>query len=231
MFFHFFYFIKSQTSDSFVNHFDGHFAYLKTLDFSFKNNPALIRLNICLPHLQQNCVQARRIPESLSVSSSMRPGLHGNLTNFHRCLVRSRSFAGTDRFLAGLFTFLSSWPIVNRLRACGRNWFRTIMTTRRRKKEKEKKSVFRVVFRDIMLCNYKMWSSRIQMNGGKLPETERERYCLKPFCHTDLDIFLYRPNKRMRLASEGVILRYERDFPVYLRSLTIALFSASAKNS
>ena len=30
-----FYFIKSQTSDSFVNHFDGHFAYLKTLDFSF----------------------------------------------------------------------------------------------------------------------------------------------------------------------------------------------------
>ena len=32
----FFYFIKSQTSDSFVSHFDGHFAYLKTLDFSFK---------------------------------------------------------------------------------------------------------------------------------------------------------------------------------------------------
>ena len=34
--FFFFSFIKSQTSDSFVNHFDGHFAYLKTLDFSFK---------------------------------------------------------------------------------------------------------------------------------------------------------------------------------------------------
>ena len=30
-----FYLIKSQTSDSFVNYFDGHFAYLKTLDFSF----------------------------------------------------------------------------------------------------------------------------------------------------------------------------------------------------
>ena len=28
-----FYFIKSETNDSFVNHFDGHFAYLKTLDF------------------------------------------------------------------------------------------------------------------------------------------------------------------------------------------------------
>jgi len=27
--------IKSETSDSFVNHFDGHFAYLKTLDFYF----------------------------------------------------------------------------------------------------------------------------------------------------------------------------------------------------
>ena len=30
-----FYFIKSETSDPFVNHFDGHFAYLKTLDFYF----------------------------------------------------------------------------------------------------------------------------------------------------------------------------------------------------
>jgi len=27
---------KSETSDSFVNHFDGHFAYLKTLDLYFK---------------------------------------------------------------------------------------------------------------------------------------------------------------------------------------------------
>ena len=27
--------IKSETSVSFVNHFDGHFAYLKTLDFYF----------------------------------------------------------------------------------------------------------------------------------------------------------------------------------------------------
>ena len=35
-FFYFFYFIKSETSDSFVNHFDGHFAYLKTLDIYFK---------------------------------------------------------------------------------------------------------------------------------------------------------------------------------------------------
>ena len=33
----FFYFIKSETSDSFVNHFGGHFAYLKTLDFYFPN--------------------------------------------------------------------------------------------------------------------------------------------------------------------------------------------------
>ena len=31
-------FIKSETSDSFVNHFDGHFAYLKTLDFYFKES-------------------------------------------------------------------------------------------------------------------------------------------------------------------------------------------------
>ena len=36
--FSFFHFIKSETSDSFVNHFDGHFAYLKILDFYF-NTP------------------------------------------------------------------------------------------------------------------------------------------------------------------------------------------------
>ena len=35
-FLYIFYFIKSQTCDSFVNHFDGHFAFLKTLDLSFK---------------------------------------------------------------------------------------------------------------------------------------------------------------------------------------------------
>ena len=41
----FFYSIKSDTSDSFVNHFDGHFAYLKTLDFYFK---ASLCLGVCL---------------------------------------------------------------------------------------------------------------------------------------------------------------------------------------
>ena len=34
--FSFFHLIKSETSDSFINHFDGHFAYLKILDFYFK---------------------------------------------------------------------------------------------------------------------------------------------------------------------------------------------------
>ena len=44
-----FYLIKSETSDSFVNHFDGHFAYLKTLDFYFKGTNLL---KICF--VQQN---------------------------------------------------------------------------------------------------------------------------------------------------------------------------------
>ena len=39
---------KSETSDSFVNHFDSHFAYLKTLDFSFNIQGALY-----LHHYQQ----------------------------------------------------------------------------------------------------------------------------------------------------------------------------------
>ena len=43
-FFFFFniFFIKSQTSNSFVNHFNGHFAYLKTWDFSFKRHLLLL---------------------------------------------------------------------------------------------------------------------------------------------------------------------------------------------
>ena len=41
MFLNNFVFIKSETSDSFVNHFDGHFAYLKTLDFYFNTDETL----------------------------------------------------------------------------------------------------------------------------------------------------------------------------------------------
>ena len=40
----YFYFIKFETSDSFVNHFDGHFAYLKTLDFYFNKNPIVMEV-------------------------------------------------------------------------------------------------------------------------------------------------------------------------------------------
>ena len=46
-FFPIFYLIKSQTSDSFVNHFDDRFAYLKTLDFSYKNNIDNLYSSLC----------------------------------------------------------------------------------------------------------------------------------------------------------------------------------------
>ena len=45
-----FYFIKSETSDSFVSHFDGHFAYLKTLDFYFNSTSVMFgttRITTC----------------------------------------------------------------------------------------------------------------------------------------------------------------------------------------
>ena len=48
-FFSIFYFIKSETSDSFVSHFEGHFAYLKTLDFYF-NAYSLFSLIIDFTH-------------------------------------------------------------------------------------------------------------------------------------------------------------------------------------
>jgi len=56
-----FYFIKSETSDSFVNHFDGHFAYLKTLDFYFK---ASLSLSVSVSVSESVCL-------SLSVSVSV----------------------------------------------------------------------------------------------------------------------------------------------------------------
>ena len=49
---------------------------------------------------------------------------------FYWCLDISHNLSHcTHRFLAGLFTFLSRWPIVNWLRASKRNHFRTIITT------------------------------------------------------------------------------------------------------
>ena len=47
-------------------------------------------------------------------------------------LVRSQPFAGTGRFLAGFFAFLSRWPVVNGLRVNGKEWFRTIITATRK---------------------------------------------------------------------------------------------------
>ena len=66
-FFNFFYFIKSGTSDSFVNHFDGHFAYLKTLDFYFK---AMNRLFICICSRGDGVV-VRPIPTNQPTYSDM----------------------------------------------------------------------------------------------------------------------------------------------------------------
>ena len=43
----YFYLIKSETSDSFVNHFDGYFAYLKTMDFYFKRSVENYSVNWC----------------------------------------------------------------------------------------------------------------------------------------------------------------------------------------
>ena len=70
--------------------------------------------------------------------------------------VRSQTFTGTGRFMAGLFTFLTRWLIANqfRVRASGRNRFRTIITT---VKKLIKSQGFCILFHDIML-SCEMWS-------------------------------------------------------------------------
>ena len=95
--------------------------------FFIENNPVLTLLNVSLLHLLQNSAQAQWITVLLSVSSSLGPSIA--IHTFHWCLVSSWLVAGAHRFLAGLFTILSRWPVVCWLRASGRNWWRTIIMT------------------------------------------------------------------------------------------------------
>ena len=86
----------------------------------------------------------------------------------HQCLVRSQTFIGIRRFLAGLFVFWSRRPVVSGLRASGRNWFRTIIMTTK------KTTIFGIVFHNIML-SCKMWSVTHANEQQKLvmqPETD-----------------------------------------------------------
>ena len=57
-----FLFQESETSDSFVNHFDGHFAYLKTLDFYFKQSKS-DRIYFILLYYNQNVVHYTSKPD------------------------------------------------------------------------------------------------------------------------------------------------------------------------
>ena len=61
---------------------------------------------------------------------------------FHQCLVRSGPFAGTGRLLAGLFPFLCRWPIVNQLRASGKE----LVQNYHHDYQKENKSDFSALF-------------------------------------------------------------------------------------
>ena len=120
-----FYFIKSHTSDSFINHFDGHFTYLKVLDFSFKNNLALASLKFCLMCLQQNSVQIRWITALLfsSFGSSMA------VNNFHQCRVRSQIFHCYWQVPSWFVYLFEQVAYCQSVRTSNRDWFRTMIRT------------------------------------------------------------------------------------------------------
>ena len=65
---------------------------------------------------------------------------------FHQCLIRSLPFAGTHRFLAGLFTFLSRQPTVNGAEPVEGTGVEVLELS-----SKYKKIVFCIVFLDMML--------------------------------------------------------------------------------
>ena len=71
---HFFiknFFIKSETSDSFVNHFDGHFAYLKTLDFYFNDNPVITSSNFFLTLKNTSCNNGISYTKRVEINTSI----------------------------------------------------------------------------------------------------------------------------------------------------------------
>ena len=72
-----FYFIKSETSDSFVNHFDGHVAYLKTLDFYF-NDLWKLQCQVKKESIQKEITKPR---------SSERKYIYNSLTPTQSCHI------------------------------------------------------------------------------------------------------------------------------------------------
>ena len=73
--------------------------------------------NVCKPNRYQLCCQYPW------------PTIAVNISQW--CLVRSQTSAGIHRLFVCLFTISNRQPIVNWLRASGRNWFRTIITTKK----------------------------------------------------------------------------------------------------
>ena len=99
------YFIKSETSDSFVNHFDGNFAYLKTLDFYF-NKP----YGLCGRAELRSCLKVQvAVPGSPSLI--IKPGGFCGRTKTLKHSAMQRSWP--DKRMPGevtMHTWLTSFP-------------------------------------------------------------------------------------------------------------------------
>ena len=110
-------------------------------------------------------MQAQQITALLSVSLiglNMGPSMAISIS--HQRLVRSWTFAGAHSFLAGLFILPSRQSIVNRFRTSGRNWFRTIIRTMKKKQVR----VFCIVFWDVTLsCAQNVVSPACKWMVGK----------------------------------------------------------------
>ena len=76
--------------------------------------------------------------------------------------IRSQLVTDIGRFLASLFTFLSRWPIVNQLRASGRNYYYNY------NKRERKKSHFSALSFITLYSAEKCSQSHMQMDIWKL---------------------------------------------------------------
>ena len=130
-------------------------------------------------------------------------------------LVSSQPFAGTGRFLAGLFNFLTREPIVNQFRASGRNWFKTI--TMKKKRFCFPRCLLRYYeeMRNVVSCACAWWGG----GGMKKERTNGNNNNNKSFQHRQK----YSHSQHLLLCSKNThSINLIQGLPVFLGSVDVA---------
>ena len=117
---------------------------LMTLSSSFFKQQSCVYVAEIQP-LVPTAVLCTILMDNSTAFGILEPGILQGNKNCHHCLVRPWPFTGTGGCVAGLFTFLSRQSTVNQLRACKRNWLKTIIINTKTKKSEFSVLTFRTL--------------------------------------------------------------------------------------